>query len=225
MDRSGIYRIVCLPTGKSYVGSSKHVGLRWRQHYRELSRGASRCVLLQRAWTKHGEDSFQWSVLEYCDLDVLFAREEHYIRTQKPEFNVAVCVPASMMNRKHSEESRAKMVKSHKNHPRLESSARLRLSEKLRGNRNALGSVRSPETLAKMAAAATGKTHVVSDEARAIMSASQIGNKKGVGRVVSEEIKKRMSVLMTGRVFSAETLAKMSASQKQRHARERQVSV
>jgi group I intron endonuclease len=86
--KCGIYQIVCIPTGKVYVGSSVNIHSRWTCHRRELRRDKSPCWRLQRAWTKYGEDAFHFSILEECGDKERFVREQHHIDTLTPELNV-----------------------------------------------------------------------------------------------------------------------------------------
>lgn len=63
----GVYRILCLQTGKLYVGSSVDLRARWHHHRRSLRRGDHRNSYLQQAWNKYGEESFEFSVLQLAD--------------------------------------------------------------------------------------------------------------------------------------------------------------
>ena len=80
--RSGIYQILCVPTGKVYIGSSADIRRRWRQHREGLTRryGTSHeNSYLQHAWDKYGADAFVFSVLEHVPVDQLLEREQHWI--------------------------------------------------------------------------------------------------------------------------------------------------
>ena len=45
-------------------------------------------MLICRALIKYGYSNFRLEILEYCAPEVLFARENYYIKTSKPEYNV-----------------------------------------------------------------------------------------------------------------------------------------
>lgn len=75
---SGVYRIKNTLNGKCYIGSSKNVHGRWRDHRKTLRNGCHHSILLQRAWNKHGEDNFKFSILEKCEKSQLIEREQHY---------------------------------------------------------------------------------------------------------------------------------------------------
>jgi group I intron endonuclease len=87
-NKSGIYEILCRASGKSYVGSSKSIYGRWRQHRISLRRGDNGCRLLQLAWNKYGEEAFHFSVIEVCDCSLLTEREQYYIDLLQPEYNI-----------------------------------------------------------------------------------------------------------------------------------------
>jgi group I intron endonuclease len=103
MQKCGIYQIVSCATGKLYVGSSKSIGRRWTEHRRQLKAKVHPSPRLQRAWDKHGESNFVFSVLEECVPEVLFEREQFHIDRLKPDYNSMLRV------RVISKEMRAKM--------------------------------------------------------------------------------------------------------------------
>lgn len=79
MTTSGIYRIRCIPTNKQYVGSSRHIERRWKEHVALLLRGAHHSAHLQSAWNCHGPDTFLFEVIEEVDPDLLLEREQYWI--------------------------------------------------------------------------------------------------------------------------------------------------
>jgi len=63
----GVYRIWCVGSGRSYVGSSTtDIGTRLRTHFYGLRRGSHHSVLMQEDWGRYGGDSFRWEVLKEC---------------------------------------------------------------------------------------------------------------------------------------------------------------
>ena len=60
----GIYQILNLNNGKRYVGQSRQVDQRIKNHIRKLRKNKHKNNILQRAWNKHGEKSFLFQVLE-----------------------------------------------------------------------------------------------------------------------------------------------------------------
>lgn len=108
--RSGIYCIVNTDNQKKYVGSSKNIYQRLQKHRTYLRKNMHENKKLQNSWNKHGEDSFQYYVLEFCPEEQLIEREQFHIDTIKPWYNITLEVQRLKM----SEESRAKMSKSRK---------------------------------------------------------------------------------------------------------------
>lgn len=85
----GIYQIKNLVSGKLYIGSSNIVQKRWTQHRRELRTGIHSNPRLQNAWNKYGEENFEFSIVEVCDIDNLRNREQHFINSLSPFYNIA----------------------------------------------------------------------------------------------------------------------------------------
>lgn len=85
--RPGVYLIVCLPTGESYVGGSLCVTRRFQQHRYELRRGDHHSARLQAAWVEHGEDAFSFGYLVRCAESDVLRYEQHFLDVLKPEFN------------------------------------------------------------------------------------------------------------------------------------------
>lgn len=82
MENSGIYLIRC-PAGKYYVGHSRQLRQRLREHRRALSKGVHYNNDLQQAWDSCVGVGFEMSVVEYCETGHA-AREEHWINTMRP---------------------------------------------------------------------------------------------------------------------------------------------
>ncbi len=77
---SGIYVIINTVNSKVYVGSTKDLEGRWGQHRRELCKGVHCNPYLQRSWSKHGENAFEFMVCEYTDnTEQLIEREQYWL--------------------------------------------------------------------------------------------------------------------------------------------------
>jgi group I intron endonuclease len=114
-DKCGIYSIVCCPTGKSYVGSSKAIYQRWRQHRKLLAIDRHTSRYLQAAWKKYGADAFELLVIEECAPDALESREQVFIDLLKPAFNSIIdvrrrCGPEMLANRAAALRARAAKI-------------------------------------------------------------------------------------------------------------------
>lgn len=73
---SGIYKIENTVNGKFYIGSSYNLHKRYRQHLLALRNGRHINSKLQSSWSKHGESSFIFSVIELVlDISLLIKQE------------------------------------------------------------------------------------------------------------------------------------------------------
>ena len=75
----GIYEIFNMVNGKSYIGQSTNITQRLSRHKSELRHNKHQNLHLQNAWNKHGEHSFLFNILEYCNIDELDDIERYYI--------------------------------------------------------------------------------------------------------------------------------------------------
>lgn len=108
LNLCGVYLITNTVNGNRYIGSSNNIRKRLWKHRALLRNNKHENAHLQNAWNKYGEKRFIYSILEICKLEEQFQREQFYIDTLKPEYNI---VP-EVNNSKLSEESKIKMSKS-----------------------------------------------------------------------------------------------------------------
>jgi len=92
---SGIYQIANVLTGKCYIGRSLRIVSRWSGHLTQLRRGDHSNPHLQALYNKYGPEVFVFSILEEVAGERLIEREQHYLDTLKPEYNVARTVGSS----------------------------------------------------------------------------------------------------------------------------------
>ena len=71
-----------------YVGSSKNIYSRWKSHIFTLSKGQHHNIILQRAWDKYKDTTFIFKLLEEVDEYSLLKREQYYIDTLNPRYNI-----------------------------------------------------------------------------------------------------------------------------------------
>lgn len=84
MDKiCGIYLIINKVNNKTYIGSSCDIKRRWRHHRQNLKKGNHHCVHLQRAWNKHGESNFIFSIEKKCDRNKLIEIEQKFLDKAK----------------------------------------------------------------------------------------------------------------------------------------------
>jgi len=174
----GVYKGICRPTTKLYIGSSVNVHKRVGEHTSRLRRGIHSNPHLQNAWEMYGEAAFEWEVIEETTIDELLTAEQYYLdqyqaydrrfgfntRTQA-ESNYGLAGP------QHSDE------------------VRQRLSESKRGNRNPMwgkpgeqhpnyGKPRSAETTDRWKQAYSSKDRSQSEEERERRSRANKGKKR-----------------------------------------------
>ena len=107
--KSGIYQITNQINGKRYIGSAVNLRRRWQRHLYRLGRERHRNQRLQRAFDKYEESAFAFTILEYVeDISQLIPREQHFLDTLKPEYNIAPTAGNSL-GLLLSPETRAKM--------------------------------------------------------------------------------------------------------------------
>ena len=87
-NHSGVYMIRNTVTGDRYIGCSKHIETRWKQHRKELVSGLHHCQKLQVAWAAHGAESFEFTILEEVTPPAdPYIAESRYLREMQPEYN------------------------------------------------------------------------------------------------------------------------------------------
>lgn len=83
---SGIYKLIC--KNRFYIGSSKNIYDRIREHRSRLIANKHNNDFMSKCCKKYGIDSFYYQVIEFCSEDIRHDREQHYIDTLKPDFNL-----------------------------------------------------------------------------------------------------------------------------------------
>lgn len=86
----GVYKILNNINNKFYIGSSIDILNRKRQHFSELEKNRHGNRHLQSSYNKHGKENFEFIILEECDESILMNREQYYIDTFNPKFNIRI---------------------------------------------------------------------------------------------------------------------------------------
>lgn len=88
-NESGVYAIVCLANGKTYIGSAVCIRKRFNAHRSALRKDEHRNAHLQRAWNKYGEDCFEFVILRTVrDPANLLKWEQYWINRTENKFNI-----------------------------------------------------------------------------------------------------------------------------------------
>lgn len=85
--KSGIYHILCKPTGQRYIGGSTDVSNRYTHHRFQLRRNSHKCKPLQELWNKFGEENFSFQRIEECERNSTVVREleQEYLDAEPDE--------------------------------------------------------------------------------------------------------------------------------------------
>lgn len=102
-DKSGIYQILNILNKKLYIGSAFHFKRRFSAHYGALVRGDHKNKHSQNAIYKYGINNFIFQIIEVIEnKDFLIEREQYYLDTIKPQYNIAQFASSPMKGRKQS---------------------------------------------------------------------------------------------------------------------------
>lgn len=229
---SGIYRIVCITTGRIYVGSAVNLRRRWIEHRHRLRHNTHANTILQNAWHKYGESMFAFEVIELVLLpEMLTYREQYWFVTLNPfgknGFNI-LPFAGSRLGTKASPETREKLRLTNRGRKypkefgenitkrqlgrKFSDETRKRIGDAQRGKPryNRRGEKHSPEHIEKQRLALLGYKHT--EETRRNMAKAQ------KGRVHSIESREKRRQSLLNHPVSAETRAKISESNKGRIA-------
>ena len=89
-NKSGIYKFTNKLNGNFYIGSSVNLSRRFINYYTlsYISKVKSH-LTISRALIKYGYFNFELEILEYCDVSDLLKREQYYIDSLKPKYNIS----------------------------------------------------------------------------------------------------------------------------------------
>src|SRR5699024_8093921 len=79
---TGIYKLTNTTNGKIYIGQSKDIANRMKQHIKDSKRIDNKRgnYPLYEDMRLHGHDKFELKIIEVCELDILNEREQFYIK-------------------------------------------------------------------------------------------------------------------------------------------------
>ena len=92
MPVCGIYKITNLINGHCYIGQSRNIKQRWKDHRSRAFNISSEQYEypLYRAFRKYGLENFSFEILEKCSLEELNEKESLWIRKIKPAYNQTI---------------------------------------------------------------------------------------------------------------------------------------
>jgi group I intron endonuclease len=214
---SGIYQIRNTENNKKYIGQTKDLEKRKKQHLYNLEHNKHSNIHLQNAFNIYGENSFIFEILKTCEPFLLTFYEQNFVNENFDYlYNIRKeCVKSS------------KGVIFSDNH-------KMKISKAIMGNKNPFygkthtedirkkislsrkGKSLSEETKRKISEANKGKS--VSEETRRKLSEAsnkKTGNKNSFyGRKHSDETKKKISETKKRKLLSDEGELKMSKTKK-----------
>jgi group I intron endonuclease len=105
--KAGVYRLMNLVNGNSYIGSSIDLGKRLRCYFITKHLKGNKMVI-SKALLKYGYINFSLEILEYCEQSLVITREQYYMDLLEPEYNI-LKFAGSRLGFKHSTETIAKI--------------------------------------------------------------------------------------------------------------------
>lgn len=115
IDLCGIYRIVNHVTGQCYVGQSRRMQKRIKEHFRLLRWNQHPNRRLQESFNQYGEASFYGAIEVQCEtVEELDALEEAFLNgeawfDEPTVFNISDFAKAPMRGKRHSTEIRERI--------------------------------------------------------------------------------------------------------------------
>jgi group I intron endonuclease len=212
----GIYVLLNCVNHNCYIGSAVNLLRRKNEHFRHLRAGKHCNAHLQSAYDLYGPGAFQFHVLEHvCHVEDLLAREQHFLDTRKPEYNLAP-VAGSGLGVIFSPEARAKLSAARRAYAGLyDDLAKATEAARIANTGHKL----SPEHIEKL------RDRKRTPESREKMSVAQRGRKKSpehiekiraanIGRKHTPEARENMGAPKRGRKQSPEHIEKRTAAQR-----------
>lgn len=185
---ASIYKITNSINEKFYIGSAVYPSRRISVHICLFKKGTHSNPIMQNHVNKYGIGSLNFEEIEDCERGIMIKREQHYIDTLNPEWNI---------NR---------IAQSPKGLKRTKQQIENMIAGRMAKSGYPKGRVVSKETRRKIGKAHKGKT--IPQWHR-----DAIGT-KNTGRIVNSEVRKKISDKAKGREFSDEHKRNLSISAK-----------
>jgi len=173
---TGIYQIKSIQKEKIYIGSAVSLKCRKSTHFKELKDNTHSNKHLQNHVNKYGIEDLVFIIMEFCSKEKLIEREQYWMDTLKPEFNICR-VAGSALGVKWSEEQKQKIRG--ENNPMKKIEVRQKVSQSRKGF------ILSKEARLKISIASKGRKHTEGSLVK--MSNNAKGNKYALGSKHSED--------------------------------------
>lgn len=176
----GIYFYESCLRKEGYVGLSKQIEVRIDKHQKRLRKGKHN-KFFQPAWDLHGEENFEWKILEECPEYKLKEREVFWEQKLKSEgwklYNDAPCgkIPPNRTGVKLSPEhkQKIKILTTGENNPNFGKKTSKEVREKMRNSH--LGIPLSPGHIEKISGEKHPKAKLTWEQVREIRKLYQTG--------------------------------------------------
>jgi len=235
-NNCGVYEIRNIVSGKRYIGSSIYLKGRLNDHRSLLNRGKHTCIHLQRSWDKHGENVFQFSVIQIVPEGDLLMMEQKLLDAAKKSgeilYNIAKDAEAPTRGLTSSEETKAKLRKAQRkrwDNPDNRAAARTSMNQpevRQRLSEASKAAWADPEIRQKYLNKFPDRPPITED-GRQRVSESLIkqwqdpeSRSKRLSGIMNPEFRAAQNEAMRGKSMSPETRAKMAAAQRARRERE-----
>jgi len=146
-NKTGIYRWTHIISGKSYVGSSLDLSIRFKNYFNISylkSESKINNSIIYKALLKYGYSSFKLDIMEYCDPSVVIQKEQYYLDNLELEYNT-LKVARSLVGFKHSALSIERMSLAKLGRPR-DKDTKLKLSANLQAHAVIVTEINTGET-------------------------------------------------------------------------------
>lgn len=87
MKISAVYKIINTITGDFYIGSSKNVKRRWKEHKCPSTWNENPNNPMYLDFQKYGVEKFDFQIMEEVEIGQLKEKEQQFIETLKPTYN------------------------------------------------------------------------------------------------------------------------------------------
>ena len=105
--KAGVYKFTNLVNGNTYIGSSSNLSPRFLKYFNAKSLNKNK-MLINMAILKYKLSNFSLDILEYCSLEDVIKREQYYIDTYTPKYNI-LKIAGTSSGYTHSQNSLSKI--------------------------------------------------------------------------------------------------------------------